>query len=132
MESAQDINWDEISAKLPCKKQDPEEKQARLKIWNAMDNNGNGYLSLAEIDKGVRDVLQCDDMFDAKPAIMWAFKFAIDFCPDKPNNKYGTDYMEKSEFRVFLLALRQRFEYLQAFKRIDSGNDGRIDLEEFK
>ena len=131
MESAQDINWDEISAKLPCKKKDPEEKQARLKIWNAMDNNGNGYLSLAEIDKGVRDVLQCDDMFDAKPAIMRAFQFAKDFCPAKSNNKYGPDYVEKREFRVFLVALRQRFEYLQAFKKIDSGGDGRIDLEEF-
>ena len=31
-----------------------------------------------------------------------------------------------------MVALRQRFEYLQAFKRIDTGNDGRIDLDEFK
>ena len=73
MESTQEINWAEISAKLPCKKKDPAEKQARLKLWNSMDNNGNGYLSLAEIDKGVRDVLKCDSLFDAKPAIMRAF-----------------------------------------------------------
>ena len=29
------------------------------------------------------------------------------------------------------MALRQRFEYLQAFRRIDSGEDGRVDLAEF-
>ena len=29
------------------------------------------------------------------------------------------------------MALRQRFEYWQAFRRIDSGGDGRIDLQEF-
>ena len=31
-----------------------------------------------------------------------------------------------------MVALRQRFEYLQAFERIDTGNDRRIDLNEFK
>ena len=51
------VNWEEISAKLPCKKKDPEEKAQRKKIWSQMDNNGNGYCSLAEIDKGIRDVL---------------------------------------------------------------------------
>ena len=35
--------------------------------------NGNGYLSLAEIDKGIRDTLKSDALFDAKPAIMRAF-----------------------------------------------------------
>ena len=38
-----------------------------------MDMNGNGYLSLAEIDKGIRDAIQSDQLFDAKPAIMRAF-----------------------------------------------------------
>ena len=80
----------------------------------------------------MRDVLKSDSLFDAKPAIMRAFQFAKDFCPSKKSNKYGNDYVEKREFRVFLVALRQRFEYLQAFKRIDTGNDGRIDLGEFK
>ena len=51
------INWEEISAKLPTSKTDPEEKAARKKMWRAIDNNGNGYASLAEIDKGVRDVI---------------------------------------------------------------------------
>ena len=39
--------------------------------------------------------------------------------------------MERKEFRVFLVALRQRFEYLQAFRRIDQDNNGKIELDEF-
>ena len=31
--------------------------------------NGNGYLSLAEVDKGLKDILRCDNLFNCKPAI---------------------------------------------------------------
>ena len=40
-------------------------------------------------------------------------------------------FIEKIEFRVFLIALRQRYEYFQAFKTIDTSGDGMLDLEEF-
>jgi len=51
------INWVEIAAKLPTSKTDPTQKAARKKLWRIVDCNGNGYASLAEIDKGVRDAL---------------------------------------------------------------------------
>jgi hypothetical protein len=35
----------------------PEDREKRLVVYNQFDMNGNGYLSLAEIDKGIRDVL---------------------------------------------------------------------------
>jgi hypothetical protein len=35
--------------------------------------NGNGYLSLAEVDKGLRDVVKIPTIFDVKPVIMRAF-----------------------------------------------------------
>ncbi len=41
----------------------PEDRAARLKIYNQIDVNGNGYLSLAEIDKGIRDVLDLPELF---------------------------------------------------------------------
>eukprot|EP00665_Eupelagonemidae_sp_cell47_P002909 gene2909-5768_t len=43
-----------------------------------MDMNGNNYLSLAEVDKGVRDILKCDDLFNCKPAMLRAFEAARD------------------------------------------------------
>ena len=102
------INWAEICAKLPTNKTDPVQKAARRKLWRAVDNNGNGYASLAEIDKGARDALKLNNIFDAKPAIMRAFHAAKNAVP---GGKYGADYVEFREFRIFLCALRQRFEY---------------------
>ena len=39
--------------------------------------------------------------------------------------------IEKNEFRIFLLALRQRLEYFEGFSQVDISNDGSISLEEF-
>ena len=52
---------------------------------------------------------------------MRAFQFAKKH--SKAKSKYSDDYIEKKEFRVFLVALRQRFEYFVAFKKVDTGND---------
>ena len=38
--------------------------------------NGNGYLSLAEVDKGMRDVISLPALFDLKPVLMRAFTAA--------------------------------------------------------
>ena len=72
MVEAENIDWATLNSKLPYKKND-EEYQKRSEIWESIDVNGNGYLSLAEVDKGLRDVLQLDEIFDCKPAIMRAF-----------------------------------------------------------
>lgn len=45
----------------------------RSEYWKGFDNNGNGYVSLAETEKGIRDVIKLTQMFEAKPAIMRAF-----------------------------------------------------------
>lgn len=77
---SQQINWAEINQKLPTAK---DEKPQRIQLWSRFDVNGNGYLSLAEVDKGIRDILNCDQLFDAKPAIMRAFQYAKDYSPMK-------------------------------------------------
>lgn len=53
-----------------------EDKAVRLQLFKGFDMNCNGYLSLAEIDKGIRDVLDIPELFDAKPVIMRAYKAA--------------------------------------------------------
>ncbi|XP_065674524.1 flagellar calcium-binding protein TB-44A [Hydra vulgaris] len=122
-----EINWAEVNAKLPHGRSD-EEKAKRKALFDSFDN-GNGMLSLAEIDKGIRDVLHLDAVFDAKPAIMRAFQIAKSVV--KSNKKSGDDFIEWKEFRFFLLSLRQYFEYYEAFTRIDDNSDHRITLEEF-
>jgi len=47
-------------------------------MFKEMDPNGNGYLSLAELDKGILD-LGLTGLFNCKPAIMRAFKLAKNY-----------------------------------------------------
>merc|ERR1711881_87594 len=123
-----EIDWESINAKLPFQRTD-EEKAKRRELFKQFDPNGNGYLSLAETDKGMRDVLQSDELFDCKQAVNRAFHFAKNKSPGE--NKHGEDLLEFREFRLFLATLRQYFEYYQAFERIDTGDDNRVSKEEF-
>ena len=50
-----------------------------------MDVNQNGYLSLAEIDKGFKDALKVKDIFYAKKALIRAFNASKDYAPDAEN-----------------------------------------------
>jgi len=127
-----EIDWTEINKLLPTKKGDKEQFQARKVLFRRMDPNGNGILSLAELDKAMRDVLAIDHLFDAKPAIMRAYQLAKDKCPSKRGDCDGDDYIEFREFRFFLVSLRQYFEYYVAFQRTDDNGDGRISFEEFE
>ena len=128
MVEQQNINWEDIREKLPFGK-DPQSKAKRDKIWNYIDVNGNGYVSLAEVDKGLRDTLNVDEIFNCKRAIMRAFQAAKHAVKTKA--KHGPDYIERAEFRLLLQYLRQYFEYYQAFARIDTGDDNRVNLQEF-
>ena len=59
------FDWDGFIKKLPVGKTDAD-RDARKKIWNAIDMNGNGFVSLAEFDRGVRDVLGLPEIFSQK------------------------------------------------------------------
>ena len=101
----------------------------RIKQWNYFDMNGNGYLSLAEVDKGMRDVVQLPILFQLKPVLMRAFQAAK--TKVKAKTKYGDDYVTKGEYRFLLKYLRQYYEYWVAFDRIDTNDDRRVSYEEF-
>ena len=66
--------------------------------------NGNGILSLAEVDKGLIDVLNLPALFDIKPVIMRAFNSAKNRVKSK--HSYGDDYVSRGEFRLILKYLR--------------------------
>ena len=68
---------------------------------------------MAEVEKGLRDVIKSNALFEAKPAIIRAFNFAREYT--QGTSAYGDDYLEKRDFRIFLVALRVRFEYFVAF-----------------
>ncbi|KRX07807.1 hypothetical protein PPERSA_07557 [Pseudocohnilembus persalinus] len=129
MENVDEGTWAELLEKLPTQKT-PEQKNERKQLFNLFDPNGNGYLSLAEVDKGLRDVLQCETLFDVKPVIMRAFQTAKNSV--KTKSSHGEDYIERCEFRLLLVYLRQYFEFWVMFQRINKDFDRKLSLEEFK
>ena len=125
-----EIDWPTITKKLPSERTE-EQKAKRKELFSQFDPNGNGVLSLAEVEKGIRDVLQIDEIFDAKKPIIRAFQIAKNCTQSNRKDGVGDDYIELKEFRFFLLSLRQYFEYWAAFTRTDTDGDRRIDLVEF-
>lgn len=125
------VDWQALSEKLPSARTE-QEKAKRQELFSAFDPNGNGYLSLAEIDKGCRDVLGLYEIFDAIPVIMRAYQAARTANDGKNKAPAGTDYVERSEFRLLLLYLRRYFELWQMFATVDTSNDRRVSLDEFQ
>ena len=123
------FDWDGFIKKLPVGKTDAD-RDARKKIWNAIDMNGNGFISLAEFDRGVRDVLGLPEIFSQKKVLIRAFNAAKDKIKGKA--KQSGDYVEWLEFRYILIYLRQYFEYYVMFCRVDTSDDFKVDLNEFK
>ena len=96
------MNIELIREKLPISKDD-HGKKLRNDLFMQFDPNSNGFLSLAEVDKGIHDILNLDELYHAKPAIIRAFKAAQDCVKSK--NSHGKDFVERSEFRLLLVYL---------------------------
>ena len=91
--------------------------------------NGNGYISLAETDRGLLDVIRIPVLFDTKPVIIRAFNAAKTAL--KAKSQYGDDYVSKAEFRYLLMYLRQYYEFWLMFRALDADMDRRVSPAEF-
>ena len=120
--------WEELKDKLPWLKTE-EERQKRIQQWALIDVNNNGYLSLAEIDKGMRDIIQLPILYQLKPVLIRAFTAAK--TKKTPKSEYGDDYITKGEYRFLLKYLRQYYEYWVAFDCINTDDDRRLSQSEF-
>jgi len=97
-------------------------------LWRTLDYNCNGIVSLAEIDKMVVAMVtgnQWPEYLNCKPALMRAYKKTILKDGD------GDDWVEKKEFHALLLNIFWFCQLWQVFDVIDTGDDRRIDLNEF-
>jgi hypothetical protein len=100
------IDWAGLSAKLPSGTS-TEDRKSRSSLWRTLDMNGNGYVSLAELDRFM-SVLQVDAVYGAKPVMIRAFNASKGAA--KTKSKLGADYVEKREFRRLLLNVRLYLE----------------------
>jgi len=123
------VDYSKLATLLPTDKSE-ESFNKRKKLFKDFDPNGNGYLSLAEVDRGFLSILKIPEVFDRKPVMMRAFEAAKNKC--KAKSKYSDDYIEFNEFRIFLIYIRQYLEYFEMFSRLDSNHDKKVSLTEFK
>ena len=98
------------------------------KLFNSYDMNGNGIMSLAELDRMVKQ----NDLFESyrgAKATNLAYKRADD---KSKKGKINEGYIDKKEFREFLRLLviyKDAYEY---FFKSDLDHDGSITLDELK
>eukprot|EP01065_Artemidia_motanka_P037933 TRINITY_DN4681_c0_g1_i4.p1 TRINITY_DN4681_c0_g1~~TRINITY_DN4681_c0_g1_i4.p1 ORF type:complete len:841 (+),score=139.65 TRINITY_DN4681_c0_g1_i4:50-2524(+) len=122
-----EVDWQRVTASLPAGT-DAESKRQRRQLFRRMDGNGSGKLSLAEIDAGVRDHMKLPGFFDAKPAIMCAYKTA----KNADASQGADDFVSPSEFRLLMVALRHYFELWVMFGALDRDGDRRVSYDEFQ
>eukprot|EP00746_Dinoflagellata_sp_MGD_P158798 gnl/MRDRNA2_/MRDRNA2_86558_c0_seq2.p1 gnl/MRDRNA2_/MRDRNA2_86558_c0~~gnl/MRDRNA2_/MRDRNA2_86558_c0_seq2.p1 ORF type:complete len:638 (+),score=159.40 gnl/MRDRNA2_/MRDRNA2_86558_c0_seq2:158-1915(+) len=127
--NAAGIDWADINRKLPFQKT-PEAAKLRAKLFSRMDN-GNGLLSLYEIQNGLESTLHLHDVFNSKKAIMRAFQAAKNFGTSSEEGDKERDFVERKEFRILLEYLRHYFELWVMFGMLDEEGDNRIDHDEF-
>ena len=109
----------------------PQDRAARNLLFASMDGNGNGFLSLAEVDLGLVHVLSPQALAGAKPAVLRAFNAAK--AVRKGGRPLGDDLIERGEeFRLFLLYTRRYLELFAAFEQLDTSGDRRLDVDEFE
>jgi len=95
-------------------------RQDRNALFDRFDANGNGGLSLAEIDKAV---LELWPHFDHKRALMRAYKAA-------DTNRDG--FIKRREFRSLLKYIVYFNELWETFEAIDTNHDHRLNQSEFR
>lgn len=103
-----------------------DDKKKMNLIWTTLDFNGNGKVSLAEIDK------MCVQqpfwqLCNNKPALMRAYKFTC----SKVGGGDGDAWVERKEFANLLVNIVYFNKLWAVFDDIDTGDDRRIDLGEF-
>lgn len=121
------INILEIVSKLPLSTE-PSHVERRRKLFESFDQNANKFLSLFEVDSGLRRHLNLHGNA-LTPAIKRAYESAKHTRTTKDGHKVTA--VELSQFRMLLVYLKRYLELLQLFDAVDLDDDRRIDLSEF-
>ena len=123
-------NWDELTKKLPVRKT-AEDRKKRLQLWNKINEYGNGYVSFKRLSFQLGKYLKLPNTVRKKGPLKLAFDAACDKY-ERYGIKKEDNLIEWMEFRIFLVYLRQFFEYWIMFEKIDSSGEHSINFKEFK
>lgn len=141
------VNWRRVRELMPVDRSDASVAR-RNELFKMADPNSNGYLSLAEVDKAMRDVFQIDAIYNMKPVMLRAFNAVkglnqgreaignlhklMDGAKSRGIKLDPAEYIEKSEFRALLCYLQGYTKMMQVFDMIDTNQDRRLSRDEFR
>ena len=94
VKKSNEVDWSVLSAKLPTSKSD---KTKRKNLFKLMDTTGTECLSLREAYNGVRDVLQCEEIADAKHVIKRAYDAAKNQVPSIKKDGKAYTHIKKQQ-----------------------------------
>jgi len=116
--------------------------ERRDQLWKQWDQNANGWLSLAEVDDAIKNILdthlrKAKDA-DAKgsseaiwrryrPSYIRAFNNAKD--AHAGSDKREDDYVSKEEFRLLICYLRYYATWFEVFMMVDTSSDGKAESD---
>lgn len=89
-------------------------------LWRTMDYNGNGLVSLAEMDGCVTEEFK---ELNNKPALMRAYKATL---------RNADGYVHKTDFRVLLRNMFYFNKLYTLYEIVDHDHDRRMDLTKFR
>lgn len=98
------------------------DKKNADKLWHRLDANGNGKVSLAELDKFV---IENFPQLNNKKALIRAHHQATFEDGD------GDEWIQRHEFEMLVVNLFYFNKLAVVFSSIDKSGDGRVDFEEF-
>mmetsp|Transcript_12313 Transcript_12313/g.10614 ORF Transcript_12313/g.10614 Transcript_12313/m.10614 type:complete len:119 (+) Transcript_12313:154-510(+) len=104
----------------------PQTKEDRKKLFDRYDPDGNNLLSLKNLQQ-MTDQEKIFKDLNNKQALMRAYKKA-----DEVGSKKYEGLITRKEFFYFLRYLRDYCKLWKEFDLIDTSDDKRVDLDEFK
>ena len=123
-------NWITFNKNIPIEDNE-EAKIERIKLYNNIDVNSNGSLSINEIFVVISHKINYHNS-NLKSAVFKAFETIRLLRDEKSKLNCEDHFLIFREFRKFLVYLRQYFEYYLMFEAIDSNDTRKVDIYEFE
>jgi len=134
------VDWEAVDKKIPVAAT-PDGRAARAKLFLSFDPNGNGLLSLTEVNGGLPTLVSGMglNIKDFRPAIKCAFALARNAAPDEAMGKKKSkakkeaeSMVDHAEFHALLIAFRQFIEMDVMFDSIDKDGTRMLNWKELE
>ena len=130
--SYEKYNWEEMLSKIPTELTE-DGKEKRFELWIELNNNKKyNYISYKRLHYNLTTKLDIPNIIRKKNPIKLACEVACDKYHRNAANMINYLIFGWREFRIFLVYLKEYFEYWRHFKYLENNGEHTITLEDFK